>query len=367
MIPRPVPTIEAEGLLLTPLSDSDAAAVVALSDDPETRAWSSLKTVRSPADAEAWIRERLARSDGMTWAVRDTDTGQLVARVGLVRIDEADRAAEVGYSVRADHRRNGIATRAVRGAASYGFAELGLARIILQHATGNRASCAVARTTGFAYEGTARALFDNGKGVRHDYHIHARLADDPAGRVPAPRAIEPVEIGAGRLQLVPWRPADAPDVDRAFVEPHIARWDGGPPWAGIADADRWLAARTTGWESGAMVSWSVRDSTTGRLLGSVAIKDLDRRPGTGVASYWVRAAERGHGVAGQALGAAARFSYAVLGLHRIEAYHAVANTASCRVAVRSGFPLEGLLRGSLRLADGVTDEHLHAQLATDAP
>ncbi|MDQ1625079.1 MAG: hypothetical protein QOJ49_577 [Actinomycetota bacterium] len=365
MIPRPVPTIEAEGLLLTPLSDSDAAAVVALSDDPETRAWSSLKTVRSPADAEAWIRERLARSDGMTWAVRDTDTGQLVARVGLVRIDEADRAAEVGYSVRADRRRNGIATRAVRAAASYGFAELGLARIILQHATGNRASCAVARTTGFAYEGTARALFDHGEGVRHDYHIHARLADDPAGRVPAPRAIEPVEISAGRLQLVPWAPVDADELYQAFAEPHIIRWSPGLPWTERSQADRWIAGRSSGWQLGQRVSWSVRDATAGELLGSVEVSGIDWNMRSGTASYWVRAAAQGQGVATQSLATATRFSYDALGLHRIGLNHAVGNEASCRVAHKSGFRLEGLLRMACQLADGRTDEHLHARLATD--
>ncbi|WP_223884412.1 GNAT family N-acetyltransferase [Micromonospora craniellae] len=43
-----------------------------------------------------------------------------------------------------------------------------------------------------------------------------------------------------------------------------------------------------------------------------------------------------------------------------------ANPASCRVAERAGYPVEGTLRESHRYGDGRRyDEHLHARLATD--
>jgi RimJ/RimL family protein N-acetyltransferase len=45
----------------------------------------------------------------------------------------------------------------------------------------------------------------------------------------------------------------------------------------------------------------------------------------------------------------------------------VANPASCRVAEKAGFRLEGTMRASFRAEDGQRyDEHLHARLATDA-
>jgi RimJ/RimL family protein N-acetyltransferase len=44
----------------------------------------------------------------------------------------------------------------------------------------------------------------------------------------------------------------------------------------------------------------------------------------------------------------------------------VENAASCGVARKAGFLLEGTLRESYRYADGrFHDEHLHARLATD--
>jgi RimJ/RimL family protein N-acetyltransferase len=72
-------------------------------------------------------------------------------------------------------------------------------------------------------------------------------------------------------------------------------------------------------------------------------------------------------VAGRALGAVAAFAYSDLDVVRLELYHAVDNAASCRVADKAGFRLEGTLRQSYRYSDGdLHDEHLHARLCTDA-
>jgi RimJ/RimL family protein N-acetyltransferase len=59
-------------------------------------------------------------------------------------------------------------------------------------------------------------------------------------------------------------------------------------------------------------------------------------------------------------------AFDVLDLHRVTLYHAVDNEASCRVAVRAGFQLEGRLRQGYRYGDGTYhDEHVHGLLAAD--
>jgi RimJ/RimL family protein N-acetyltransferase len=71
-------------------------------------------------------------------------------------------------------------------------------------------------------------------------------------------------------------------------------------------------------------------------------------------------------VASCAVRAAATYGFGQLVLRRLHLFHAVENAASCGVARKAGFLLEGTLRESYRYADGrFHDEHLHARLATD--
>lgn len=82
-------------------------------------------------------------------------------------------------------------------------------------------------------------------------------------------------------------------------------------------------------------------------------------------SYWVLPEARGGGVAVRAARAVTRWSFDVVGLHRMLLQHSTANLSSCRVAVKLGFPLEGTARGAFLQADGWHDAHVHALLATD--
>jgi RimJ/RimL family protein N-acetyltransferase len=75
---------------------------------------------------------------------------------------------------------------------------------------------------------------------------------------------------------------------------------------------------------------------------------------------------RGRRVASRALSAVTAWSFATLGLHRVEVSHSTANVASCRVAEQAGFAAEGTKRGEALHADGWHDMHLHARLASDA-
>ena len=74
-------------------------------------------------------------------------------------------------------------------------------------------------------------------------------------------------------------------------------------------------------------------------------------------------AARGRGIAPRALDLATSYAMSGLGLHRVQLQHALDNTASCRVAEKAGFTLEGFQRGSCLLASGYVDEHLHARVA----
>lgn len=188
------------------------------------------------------------------------------------------------------------------------------------------------------------------------------------------QALEPVHLSAGRLYLRPTLPTDEQAVAAALRDPGVKRWNTGVSIANAREPERaamWLRVRAHGWASGSGAHFAVTDATTGELLGTVGIRDINRLPQQALASYWTAPAARGQGVAAQALDVVCRWGFAPtesggLGLHRISLDHALENAASCRVAEKAGFRLEGTMRGSFLAYDGRRyDSHLHARLATD--
>ncbi|WP_028182965.1 GNAT family N-acetyltransferase [Salinispora arenicola] len=172
--------------------------------------------------------------------------------------------------------------------------------------------------------------------------------------------MEIMELATPGLLLRPWRRQDAPEVFDALREPQIALWNPQGDVPNLAAAEEWIRRRADP-TSGA-VSYAVTDQTG--LVGSVAL----RRSGAECASVgcWTVPAARGRGIATQAVSRLVEWGFAEDGLHRIELCHAAGNVASCRIAERVAFTLEGVLRESYRYGDGrLHDEHLHARLATD--
>jgi RimJ/RimL family protein N-acetyltransferase len=166
----------------------------------------------------------------------------------------------------------------------------------------------------------------------------------------------------GRVVLAPFVPADIPILTAGFTDPLSAVWNPGPP---DGDVTTW-AARRNDWSTGDHASWAIRAMTDDRLLGSVSVFQIDPDQRDAEIGYAVLPGERGAGVAVSAVRLAAAYAFGTLGLHRLALYHAVENGASCRVAEKAGFTLEGTLRQSYRYADGRHhDEHVHGLLASD--
>ena len=191
----------------------------------------------------------------------------------------------------------------------------------------------------------------------------------------ARKPLEPVHLSAGRLYLRPLEMRDEPAVAAALRDPGITRWNTGLGILRAPEADRamlWLRIRERGWADGGMAQFAITDATTGALLGTAGVRDINRVPEQALASYWTAPEARGQGVAAQALDVVCRWAFAPvdaggLGLYRIALDHALENSGSCRVAEKAGFRLEGTMRGSFIAFDGVRhDSHLHARLATDS-
>ncbi|HUR74883.1 MAG TPA: GNAT family N-acetyltransferase [Sporichthya sp.] len=173
---------------------------------------------------------------------------------------------------------------------------------------------------------------------------------------------QPTLVGDGVL-LRPWEPADAPVVFAAYQDPDIQRWH----VRGMADLDEavaWVDHVRRGWVSESLAGWAVEvdDGIDWVLAGRVVLRFLDLHDGRVEVGYWVLPAARGRGVATRALSVLSSWALDELGLHRLELEHSVRNQASCRVAVRAGFELEGTRRAAQRHDDGWHDMHVHARL-----
>ena len=112
------------------------------------------------ADAEGFIadaRRRLLAGERARLAVTDAQTGELLGSVSLDLF--ADRqAAEIGYWVKREARRRGVALAAARLVIDWAFDELGVERLELLTYPGNEASQALAGRLGFTREGLLRGF-----------------------------------------------------------------------------------------------------------------------------------------------------------------------------------------------------------------
>ncbi|WP_345624682.1 GNAT family N-acetyltransferase [Streptomyces ziwulingensis] len=175
------------------------------------------------------------------------------------------------------------------------------------------------------------------------------------------RRPQPTLTTGDGLLLRPWREEDAPAVHAAFQDPVMHQWH-------IRAADSvdevcgWIADWRRAWEEERNAQWAVTDEAGGRLLGRVALRDVLLGDGTAEVAYWTAAEARGKGVAGRATETLAHWALDEVGFHRLELSHAAANEASCRVAARTGFALEGVKRSALLHPDGWHDMHLHARV-----
>jgi RimJ/RimL family protein N-acetyltransferase len=173
----------------------------------------------------------------------------------------------------------------------------------------------------------------------------------------SPQPVLPTDQG---LLLRPWEPADAAAFLSAYEDVETRRWHTRRPNT-EAQVLEWFGAYRLewAWEKGG--HWAVaRDD--GEVLGRIALRGFDFDDGNAAVAYWVLPAARGAGVATSAVMALSTWALDEVGFHRLELDHSTRNQASCRVATKCGFLLEGTKRSAAVHDDGRHDMHLHARI-----
>lgn len=172
---------------------------------------------------------------------------------------------------------------------------------------------------------------------------------------------QPVLVVDDRLILRPWTYDDVAAVADAYTDPDIQHWN---LHSYDASQVRDLVSRwNDSWRDETGAHWAVARSFDDVAVGRVGLRSLDLDAGEGEISYWVSPSARGAGVASLATDRLSRFLLDELGLHRLTLGHSTRNLASCRVALKAGYELEGTMRSALLHRDGWHDVHWHARIS----
>lgn len=161
-----------------------------------------------------------------------------------------------------------------------------------------------------------------------------------------------------RSYLRPWTMDDVSVVVDAYSDPDIQWWI---PYAfDEAEAEQVIGRWTETWQNETGACWAIAKRSDNLAFGRFAFQTIDFIGGSADIAYWVLPQARGEGYAPLATTAICDWAFNQLGLHRLQLFHSVHNAASCRVATKAGFELEGTLKSEGLYHDGWHDTHLHA-------
>ena len=178
------PTLRGERALLRPLGPRDTddlwADVQVDVRDPEARRLTGTHHEFTYEEIAAYCASRADKTDRITLAITDRDTGAWLGEVVLMDHDEPNRSAALRIALIAGAQNRGVGTEALRLALAHAFGPLGLHRVSLEVYAFNERAIHVYEKVGFRHEGRLRdALWWDG--TPHDALIMAALATEWEG------------------------------------------------------------------------------------------------------------------------------------------------------------------------------------------
>lgn len=146
--------------------------------------------------------------------------------------------------------------------------------------------------------------------------------------------------------LRPPRLSDAASYAAAWVDPDIVRWLD-PPEASIDTAERWITGEPE--RRAAAIALDLVVDVDGVVAGEVGFSSFDAHRRACLVGYWLTSSMRGRGLAAEAVSTAIDWLRSEVGPVAVVAECAPDNTASHRVAERSGFELLAADHGGTRV------------------
>ena len=160
----------------------------------------------------------------------------------------------------------------------------------------------------------------------------------------------PEMLETGRLRLVATRAGLGTVLNEAVVESHcdLTSW---MPWAKsvqtLEESERHCRECQAKWHAREMLDFTFHRAADGAFVGKGGLHTIDWRIPKFEIGYWIRSSCTREGMATEATLAMVGLAQK-LGARRVEITADTRNVASRRVAEKSGFVLEGILRSSRR-------------------
>ncbi|WP_431781430.1 GNAT family N-acetyltransferase [Streptomyces chumphonensis] len=156
-----------------------------------------------------------------------------------------------------------------------------------------------------------------------------------------------ISISTDRLVLRPFEEADIPALTDMMNDDLVTAWTDVPHPFTESHARDWVTRRAPLKRScGGGIVLAVSEFLTGRLVGSVELRNTDWRTAATEARYVVAQWARGEGYAAETLLAVSGWLFGHQGFARLELRTAAGNTAAQQVAQKIGCISEGVLRNA---------------------
>lgn len=177
-----LPTLTTARLTLRPFTLADAPHVQKLAGEKAIAATTyALPHPYEDGMAEEWIKTHHAAFEAMTGvhlAMTHSESHDVIGAISLMKINQQDAHAELGYWVGVPYWGQGFCTESARAVLAYGFDELPLNRIYAFHFVNNPASGRVMQKIGMTHEGRQRQHICKW-GEYIDVELYGMLNNDP--------------------------------------------------------------------------------------------------------------------------------------------------------------------------------------------
>ena len=170
-------------------------------------------------------------------------------------------------------------------------------------------------------------------------------------------------IKTQRLLLRKITPDDAQMVYAWMGDPEVCQYECWKPHPDAGWSRGYIEEVLGGYASDRLYHWGIE--LAGTLIGSVCAVNVDDLHEKAVLGYALARAFWSRGYATEAVRAVLRYMFTEVGLHRMEASHAVGNIASGRVLEKAGMLLEGRAKDYLLFNCGFQDSSLYGLTKRD--